>query len=139
MARRSAAVAAAAALAVALGLFCLGNGAAMLAAPHLWYSSVPGVPLTGGYNAHFVRDIGIVYALAGAALILGALRPAARAVLWSAAAAWLAAHAALHLLEAVAGTHGAEAIARDFAGVILPASVALALAIGSWRGGSSAS
>jgi hypothetical protein len=119
----------AAAVAAALGLFCIWNGLTMLFAPARWYWSVPGVPLTGGYNAHFIRDIGIVYALTGAALIGGAVRQERRRMLWGLAAAWLTSHAMFHLFEVAAGICGADAIPRDFLGVTLPGLVALALAL----------
>lgn len=123
----------AAGVASALGLFCIWNGLTMLFVPARWYWSVPGVPLTGGYNAHFIRDIGIVYALTGAALIGGAVRRARRAMLWGLAAAWLTSHALFHLIEVAAGICGTDAIPRDFLGVTLPGLVALALAISGSR------
>ncbi len=44
----------------------LGGGLAVnaliqLALPLAWYDAVPGVPLTGPFNPHFVRDIGMAY------------------------------------------------------------------------------
>ena len=122
-----------AALAWALGLSLVANGVAMLLAPLRWYGSMPAVMLTGAYNAHFVRDIGLFSALIGAALIAGALRPAQRAVLWSLAAAGLGGHAVLHLVEVAAGICGPDAIVRDFPGVTLPALIAAALAASALR------
>jgi hypothetical protein len=121
-------------LALAVGLMSAGNGLFMLAAPRTWFWSVDGVPLTGGYNAHFVRDIGIVYLLVGAGMFIGLARPANRVLLWGAGAAWLLAHALFHLWEVAAGICGPEAIPRDFLGVTLPGLVAAGLAIhASWR------
>jgi hypothetical protein len=127
--RSCAAAALAVASAVTLALFCLANGVAMLLAPARWYAAVPGVILTGGYNGHFIRDIGIVYLLTGLALTTGAVRPAHRPLLWGLAAAWLGAHALFHLAEVAAGICGPDAIPRDFVGVTLPALVALGLVI----------
>jgi len=45
------------------------NGLAMLVVPANWYAMVPGVVDTGPFNVHFVRDIGIAYVVAGAALV----------------------------------------------------------------------
>ena len=115
-------------LAVAVGLLAAGNGLVMLVAPKTWFWSVDGVPSTGGYNAHFVRDIGMVYLLTGAAMIAGLARPAQRALLWGGAAAWLMSHALFHLWEVAAGICGPEAIARDFLGVTLPGLIATGLA-----------
>ena len=74
-------------LASAVGLLAAGNGVAMLVMPKTWFWSVDGVSSTGGYNAHFIRDIGMVYVLSGAAMFAGVARPAQRVLLWSAAAA----------------------------------------------------
>ena len=122
-----------AALAIAVGLLAAGNGLVMLAVPKTWFWSVDGVPLTGGYNAHFVRDIGMVYVLTGAAMFVGLARPAQRALLWTAAAAWLMSHALFHLWEVAAGICGPEAIARDFLGVTLPGLIATGLALQAAR------
>lgn len=95
---------------------------------------MPGVSLTGGYNAHFVRDIGIVYLLTGAALFAGWRMPVHRTLLWMAAAAWLMAHALFHLWEVAVGICGPDAIPRDFLGVTLPGLLAAYLAWRSTRG-----
>lgn len=116
-------------LAAAVGLLGIGNGIAMLVMPHSWFWSVKGVSLTGGYNAHFIRDIGMVYLLTGAAMFAGIARPANRTLLWGAAAGWLGAHALFHLWEVAAGICGPEAIARDFLGVTLPGLLAAGLTI----------
>jgi hypothetical protein len=126
---RTTAGALSAALAIGVGLLAVGNGLVMLVAPKTWFWSVDGVPLTGGYNAHFVRDIGMVYLLTGAAMFAGLARPAQRALLWGAAAAWLMSHALFHLWEVAAGICGPEAIARDFLGVTLPGLVATGLTL----------
>lgn len=118
------------AIAVSVGLLCLGNGAVMLVAPQWWFWAVPSVSLTGGYNAHFVRDIGIVYLLTGAALFAGLRLPVHRTLLWTAAAAWLLSHALFHLWEVAAGICGPDAIPRDFLGVTLPGLLSALIA---WR------
>lgn len=115
------------ALAVLLAAFCIINGASMLFSPARWFWSVPDVALTGGYNGHFIRDIGIVYALTGAGLLVGALSPRHRPVLFGAAAAWLSSHAAFHIAEVVLGICGSDVLARSFVGVILPGVTALGL------------
>src|SRR5215831_10035016 len=52
-----------------LELGLAANGLAMLEVPANWYAMVPGVVDTGPFNVHFVRDIGIAYVVAGAALV----------------------------------------------------------------------
>ncbi|HVY56846.1 MAG TPA: hypothetical protein VHA77_03260 [Xanthobacteraceae bacterium] len=56
-----------AALALALGIALAANGLLMLFDPAGWYGLVPGVPETGPFNPHFVRDIGCAYLVAGVA------------------------------------------------------------------------
>jgi hypothetical protein len=51
-----------------VGLGLVANGLTMLAVPDAWYGLVPGVPQTGPFNPHFVRDIGAAYLVAGASL-----------------------------------------------------------------------
>jgi disulfide bond formation protein DsbB len=119
--------------AVLLGIAMLANGAVMLAQPQSWFWSVPGVPATGGYNQHFIRDIGLMYVLIGASFLIGTKLHAGCAALWSFAAAWLAGHALFHFWEVAVGICGSDAIPRDFMGVTLPAIVAVLLAARAWR------
>lgn len=114
----------AAILALVLGL----NGLVMLFAGLWWYGVVPGVTATGPYNPHFVRDIGAAYLVVGVSLGGFALRPREAWPAVVAAAAFLTLHAAIHVFDAVCGTKPAADLARDFAGVYLPALVTLALA-----------
>jgi hypothetical protein len=108
-------------LAAILAVFNLANGLAMLLASSLWWNSVPGVGDTGPFNPHLVRDVGAAFLIAGLALGARAWRPA----YWPAAvaaAAFLAAHAAIHLVM-IAGGHDHHA-AADIATVIVPAALA---------------
>lgn len=116
-----------------LGVASIANGAFMLVDPANWYFAVPGVTGTGPFNQHFLRDIGMIFLLIGAAMIAGALIPNQRVALWSAAGLWLIGHAIFHLWEVSAGICGPDAIARDFPAVTLPALVAIALALWAWR------
>lgn len=84
-------------------LFLVINGAFMLVAPKAWYELVPGVVDTGFFNAHFVRDIGIIQMFLGVLFVLGVKITAARFELWAAATLWLTAHAILHLWEVAVG------------------------------------
>jgi len=109
------------AIAAFLALTMGGNGLAMLAAGAWWYAAVPGVPMTGPFNPHFVKDIGAAYLTAGVGLgwFAWSLTPVARGAAM-AGAAFLALHAGIHLVEAALDPMGAAHLARDFAGVILP-------------------
>jgi hypothetical protein len=98
------------------------NGVMMLSAGPSWYASVPGASETGPYNPHFVQDIGAAFLVAGLAIGMRAWRPA----YWPAAvagAAFLAAHALIHLFE-IAGGHDHHA-GFDIVAVVLPSALAL--------------
>ena len=112
-------------LAAALAITMGGNGLVMLAAGRWWYGAVPGVPTTGPFNPHFVKDIGAAYLVVGIAFAALALRPTglARGAA-SASALFLVLHAGIHLADAISDPMGAAHLLRDFPGVILPALVA---------------
>lgn len=116
-------------IAGALGGILALNGVAMLLAGAWWYGAVPGVVATGPYNPHFVRDIGAAYLVAGGALGAYALRPREAWAAVVAAAAFLTLHAAIHVYDAICGTHPLADVLRDLGGVYLPAALALWFAI----------
>ncbi len=116
-------------LAALLALAMAGNGLTMLVAGRWWYGAVPGVPGTGPFNPHFVKDIGAAYLVAGVGLGWLAATGSARARGAAAAgAAFLTLHALIHLGEAIGNPAGLADLIRDFPGVILPALVAVWLA-----------
>lgn len=107
--------------AAVLGVGGAANGVFMLAAPALWYDSVPGLPHTGPFNPHFVMDIGIAYLVASLALIARAWRPR----YWPAAiagAAFMVGHAIIHMLDIVTKRTGNAGV--DVWLVIVPALLA---------------
>ena len=55
-------------LAIGFGLLLAANGFLMLFDPAQWYAMVPGVPETGPFNPHFVRDVGVAYSVSGIGL-----------------------------------------------------------------------
>ncbi|MBL8769962.1 MAG: hypothetical protein JNK30_01155 [Phenylobacterium sp.] len=112
-----------------MALLFAANGAAMLVAPLGWYDAVPGVPATGPFNAHFVRDIGCVYLVCALGAGWYAWRPAQGWPALAAAAAWLTAHAAVHVYDASCGSTPLGDLRRDLVGVYLFAAIPLALAI----------
>lgn len=121
------------ALALLLGLAAVGNGMFMLLAPDAWYMAVPGVTTTGPYNPHFIRDIGLIFLLLGAALLTGVARPDLRSPLWTGTALWLTGHALFHFWEVAVGICGPSALVRDFAAVTLPALLTWLLAFDALR------
>ena len=101
------------------------NGALMLAAPGLWYDTVPGVHDTGPINIHFIRDIGLGF-LAAAAALLVAMREAVRIAALIPALVFLGGHAGLHVVEMIAhGTSTADVL-RDVALIVIPGLLPLA-------------
>lgn len=108
-------------IAAVLGVGGAANAVFMLAAPALWYDSVPGLPHTGPFNPHFVMDIGVAYLVAGLALIARAWRPR----YWPAAiagAAFMIGHAIIHVLDIVTERTGNVGV--DVWLVIVPALLA---------------
>lgn len=92
-------------VAALLGLGGAANGVFMLAAPALWYDSVPGLPHTGPFNPHFVADVGVAYLVASLALIARSWRPR----YWPAAiagAAFMVGHAIIHVLDVLSERTG---------------------------------
>ncbi|WP_296597412.1 hypothetical protein [Phenylobacterium sp.] len=116
-------------LAGLMALLLAANGVVMLFAPLGWYDAVPGVPTTGPFNPHFVRDIGAIYVMCALGLAWFARRPATGWAAMAAAAAWLTMHAAIHVYDATCGASPLADIQRDFVGVYLFAAVPLALAL----------
>ncbi|MGD9966351.1 MAG: hypothetical protein AB7T59_07510 [Hyphomonadaceae bacterium] len=109
------------AIAALLGAGGAANGAVMLAAPALWYDSVPGLAHTGPFNPHFVMDIGVAYIAAGLALMARAWRPR----YWPAAvagAAFMLGHAAIHVFDVASARTGNADV--DIWVVIVPALLA---------------
>jgi hypothetical protein len=108
-------------LAAMIGVGGAANGVFMLAAPPLWYDSVPGLAHTGPFNPHFVMDIGVAYLIASLALLARAWRPR----YWPAAiagAAFMIGHAIIHVLDIVSERTGNASV--DLWLVIVPAVLA---------------
>jgi hypothetical protein len=99
------------------------NALVMLARPLGWYDAVPGVPLTGPFNPHFVRDIGMAYLVATLGLTWFAARPRQGWPALVCAAAFLSLHAAIHVGDASCGGDPWRDLVRDFPGVFLPALI----------------
>jgi hypothetical protein len=116
-------------LAGLMALVFLGNGSAMLGVPLAWYDAIPGVPATGPFNAHFVRDVGAVYLACALGLAWFAWRPAQGWAAMAIAAVWLTLHALVHVYDATCGSSPLADLRRDFVGVYLFAAIPLALTL----------
>jgi hypothetical protein len=113
-------------LAFILAAMMAGNGVFMFVDPPAWYAAVPGVPDTGPLNLHFVRDIGIAYFTAGAALAWSALGAGWRAS--ALAALFIGGHSLLHAGETFMGHHH-DVILNELLAVHLPAVLAVVLSV----------
>ncbi len=114
-------------LAGVLGVVMAANGLVMLFAGPWWYGVVPGVPATGPFNPHFVKDIGAAYLVVGASLGAFALRPGRAFAALIATAAFLTLHAAVHVGDALASPTCGHDLVRDLPGIFLPALISLGL------------
>jgi hypothetical protein len=118
-------------IAALLGVLLAANGAAMLVAPQPWYDAVPGVDLTGLFNPHFVRDIGMAYLTVAAGLAWFAWRPVQGWPALVMSALFLALHASIHVVTSACGPGPLPEVIRDFPGVYLPPLLAAWLAFAS--------
>ena len=70
-------------------------GTAIFVAPGHFHALTPGVALFGPFNAHFIRDVGLVYVASGLVGLYGVRT--ASVPLCVAAALWSCLHAVFHL------------------------------------------
>ncbi len=109
--------------------YFLALGTYMLIAPLAWYDGIPGVPATGPFNSHFVRDIAFAF-LVSAATIGWATAKAVRSTAL-AGIAWPCLHALFHLQVWIARGLPLDLVATlNLTGIQLPAWLALWAA---WR------
>ncbi|MBO6717757.1 MAG: hypothetical protein JJ913_07370 [Rhizobiaceae bacterium] len=113
-------------LLIIIAIYQGANGALMLAAPELWYGIAPGVHDTGPLNTHFIRDIGLAFLAATAALLL-ALNEERRTAAVIAALVFLGGHAGLHIVEMFADGIGPADALRDIVLIVVPAFLPLAI------------
>jgi|ERR1700679_598047 MYXO-CTERM domain-containing protein len=117
-------------LLLVVGLIHVFTGVAMLVAPGVWYVMVPGVVMTGPFNAHFIYDIGMAFIASGAMLALGARVNRNAAVYACAGAVWPVLHALIHIKGWM--SHGfpteSNVAASEIVGVVALAALGAALA-----------
>lgn len=80
-----------------LGVLHVVSGVFMLVAPGVWYVVVPGVVMTGPFNAHFIYDIGMAFVASGIGLAYGARPGRTAAIVACAGAVWPVLHALIHI------------------------------------------
>jgi hypothetical protein len=109
---------------VVFGVGSIANALWMLAGPMHWYTDLPaGVPDTGPFNPHFVRDIGCAFLTVGIALVWAGFDRVARPPLVAVAALFLFAHGVLHIYDTATGALGHNHWWLDTPGVYLPALI----------------
>jgi hypothetical protein len=107
-------------LVVLAALVAFANGLFMLVRPLDWYQAVPNVPLTGPFNAHFVRDIGAAYLAAVAMLGWAVVDLRGRWLGLVTGGLWLALHGGIHIYEVSVGICGPAVFLGDVPGVLGP-------------------
>ncbi|HYM34966.1 MAG TPA: hypothetical protein VET48_06180 [Steroidobacteraceae bacterium] len=112
-----------------LAIVLSANGFFMLGWPEVWYHTLPTVPHTGPFNAHFVRDIGCAYLVSAASLAYLAFAPERGRSAALTGSAFLVMHGLVHIWDTVAGRASVEHLMTDFIGVLAIPALALYL---SW-------
>ncbi|MEO9635444.1 MAG: hypothetical protein ABJF89_00785 [Parasphingorhabdus sp.] len=107
-------------LVLAVGLFALLFGLFMIIWPLDWYVAIPTVITTGPPNKHFIRDIGIAYAVCGFILLYASWNIHLRWLAAFAGALWLSLHGVLHIYEVSVGICSPDVFIADAPGVLGP-------------------
>jgi hypothetical protein len=110
-----------------VGLTQLAVAGLMLLDPQAFYDLVAGVKETGPFNAHFLRDVGAAFLVAGGGLLWFARDSRA----WPAAlagAGFLTLHALIHLWDGLAGRERPAHLVHDLPLLFGVAALALWLA-----------
>lgn len=116
-----------------LGIMNLANGLWMMFAPESWYHGLPaGIPDTGPFNAHFVRDIGAAFTTIGLAFCFSAPRPSYRHAALLGATGFYGLHALIHVGDLLTGHLHADHWLIDLPGVFAPTLVLVALCLPYW-------
>jgi len=106
------------------GAISLGNGVWMLLFAENWYNNLPAaIHDTGPLNTHFVHDIGLVYSLAGIALLWCAQNLYSAWFVYLGVLIFYVGHALIHVVEILLGLLPPNHWWIDFPLVFLPAMV----------------
>ena len=102
----------------------LANAGWMLLDPASWYAHFPaGIPNTGPFNGHLIRDVGLAYGLAGVGAAWCAANVARSHPVHVGIAAFLVGHAAVHGADLAGGRLPPAHWLIDLPGVFVPALV----------------
>lgn len=117
-------------------LLNLFNGAWMLLFPQSWYTDLPAdVPHTGPFNAHFVRDLGVAFLVAGVAFAWSARNIDRSYPVHIGLTIFFAGHALIHLVDIQTGHLPTTHWLIDIPGVFLPALLMIVLSVPRIRRG----
>lgn len=110
------------------------NGIWMLLSPLSWYEKFPAeIPHTGPFNAHFVRDLGVVYLVVALAFAWSAKNVERSRVVHLALTVFFVGHALIHLADIAAGRLPHAHWLVDMPGVFVPALLMTILAVPALR------
>jgi hypothetical protein len=105
------------------------NAGWMLLDPAQWYTDLPAaVPDTGPFNPHFVRDIGVAFAMTALAFGWAAWEPRWRPPLVAIGTVFVAGHALVHVFDTVRGALDGDHWLIDLP-VYLPALVLVPISL----------
>lgn len=112
-----------------IALVAAGNAAWMLAHALSWFAWIPGVDDTGTPNAHFIRDVGIAFAVAAGGLVWVVRNPKRGYPVLVGITLFVVGHALGHVVEILTGILPLDHWWVDFPLVFAPA---IALGIIAW-------
>ena len=112
----------------------LFNGGWMLLFPFSWYTDLPaGVPHTGPFNQHFVRDIGVAFIVAALGFGWCALRADRARPVHIGLTVFFTGHALIHLADILSGRLPHSHWLIDAPAVFAPAVLLIILSVPSVR------
>ncbi len=114
---------------IIIAILYLANGLIMLAAPLLWYQLTPGVVVTGPFNSHFIRDIGLAFVGTSCSALLIFSTQYKKFAAIAAPIIFIGGHSIFHLLVFVHHQPSAIDIARDMTLIVIPSILFCALLI----------
>ncbi|MDQ5846085.1 MAG: hypothetical protein M3539_12420 [Acidobacteriota bacterium] len=115
-------------------IISLVNGVWMLVFPLSWYTDFPSaIPHTGSFNAHFIRDLGVVFIIAALGFGWCALHPDRSRLTHIVLTIFFVGHALIHVADLLTGRVHHTHWLIDAPTVFLPAILLTILAVSPVR------
>ena len=115
---------------IVAAIFSLFNGLWMFFYPLSWYNDLPAaVPDTGPYNGHFIRDLGVAFAVVGLAFGWCTFHPKRCREVHIALTIFFTGHALIHVMDLLKGTVPHSRWLLDLPAVFLPCLIMIVLAL----------